>query len=336
MSSESAIGVSKLTKYYGDLCAVDHIDFEVKKGEIFGFLGPNGAGKTTTIRMLTGISIPTEGIATIMGYDIQHQSVEAKEQMGIVPDVSNVYNELSAWDNLIFTGKLYDMPKAYREGRAAELLEMFGLYERRKEKVQGFSRGMKRRICIAMALMNKASILFLDEPTSGLDVQSVLIIRDLVRKLNQQGLTIFITTHNIEEASQMCDRVAIINHGKIAAIDTPEKLKTTVESLQSVEFAFETTPSGGLKDLMALPNVSEVAKEGDKFKLITSNPSGVLASVWNYAQTNNLKVITINTVGPSLEDVFVKLTGIRPATENEGLKMGRDGGQGMRQGRGRQ
>jgi ABC-2 type transport system ATP-binding protein len=195
---------------------------------------------------------------------------------------------------------------------------------------------MKRRICIAMALMNKASIIFLDEPTSGLDVQSVLIIRDLVRKLNQQGLTIFVTTHNIEEASQMCDRVAIINQGKIAAIDTPEKLKRTVESLQSVEVAFETTPSGGSKDLMGLPNVSDAVKEGDKFRLITNDPSSVLASVWNYSQTNNLKVITINTVGPSLEDVFVKLTGIRPATENEGMRMGRGGGRGMGQGRGRQ
>src|SRR3990170_5675647 len=233
MSSGSAIEVSNLTKYYGDLCAVDHISFEVKKGSIFGFLGPNGAGKTTTIRMLTGISIPTEGTALIMGYDVQRQSVEAKEQMGIVPDVSNIYNELSAWDNLIFTGKLYDMPKAFRESRAEELLKMFGLYERRKEKIKGFSRGMKRRICIAMALMNRSRILFLDEPTSGLDVQSVLIIRDLIRKLNQQGLTIFLTTHNIEEASQMCDRVAIINHGKIAAIDTPERLKRTMESLQS-------------------------------------------------------------------------------------------------------
>jgi ABC-2 type transport system ATP-binding protein len=286
--------------------------------------------------MLTGISIPTEGTAIIMGYDIQRQSVDAKEHMGIVPDVSNVYGELSAWDNLIFTGKLYDMPKDYRESRATELLEMFGLYERRQEKVQGFSRGMKRRICIAMALMNKASIIFLDEPTSGLDVQSVLIIRDLVRKLNQQGLTIFVTTHNIEEASQMCDRVAIINQGKIAAIDTPEKLKRTVESLQSVEVAFETTPSGGSKDLMGLPNVSDAVKEGDKFRLITNDPSSVLASVWNYSQTNNLKVITINTVGPSLEDVFVKLTGIRPATENEGMRMGRGGGRGMGQGRGRQ
>jgi len=325
MPTESAIEVSNLTKYYGDLCAVDHVSFEVKKGEIFGFLGPNGAGKTTTIRMLTGISIPSEGTATIMGYDIRRQPVEAKEQMGIVPDVSNVYKDLSAWDNLIFTGKLYDMPKMKRESRAEELLKMFGLYERRKEKVKGFSRGMKRRICIAMALMNRSRILFLDEPTSGLDVQSVLIIRDLIRKLNQQGLTIFLTTHNIEEASQMCDRVAIINRGKIAAIDTPEKLKRTVESLQSVEVAFETTPENALKELGRLPLVNEAVKEGDKFRLFTRDPSSVLASTWNYAQNNNLKLITVNTVGPSLEDVFVKLTGIRPATaEEEHEEMGHE------------
>jgi ABC-2 type transport system ATP-binding protein len=243
--------------------------------------------------------------------------------MGIVPDVSNVYKDLSAWDNLVFTGKLYDMPKAFRESRAEELLKIFGLYERRKEKVKGFSRGMKRRICIAMALMNRSRILFLDEPTSGLDVQSVLIIRDLIRKLNQQRLTIFITTHNIEEASQMCDRVAIINHGKIATIDTPEKLKRTMESLQSVEVAFETTPQNALKDLEQLPQVSEVVKQGDKFKLFTRDPSSVLASTWNYAQNNDLKLITVNTVGPSLEDVFVKLTGIKPATaEEEPEKMG--------------
>jgi ABC-2 type transport system ATP-binding protein len=252
-----------------------------------------------------------------MGYDIQRQSVSAKEQMGIVPDVSNVYKDLSAWDNLTFTGKLYDMPKAFRESRAEELLKMFGLYERRKERVKSFSRGMKRRICIAMALMNRSSVIFLDEPTSGLDVQSVLIIRDLIRKLNQQGLTIFITTHNIEEASQMCDRVAIINHGKIATIDTPEKLKSTVESLQSVEVAFESAPQNVLKELGELPQVSEAVKQGDKFKLFTREPSSVLASIWNYTQSNNLKLLTINTVGPSLEDVFVNLTGIKLAAAQE-------------------
>ena len=296
---------------------MDHIDFKVRKGDVFGFLGPNGAGKTTTIRMLTGISIPTEGTATIMGYDIQNESVEAKEQMGIVPDVSNVYNELSAWDNLIFTGKLYDMPKAYREKRAEELLRMFDLLDRCKEKVQGFSRGMKRRICIAMALMNRSHILFLDEPTSGLDIQSVLVIRDLITRLNQQGLTVFLTTHNIEEASQMCDHVAIINHGRIVAIDTPEKLKRTVENLQSVEVAFETAPPNVLNELKEFPNVSNVVKEGDKFRLITNAPSSVLTSMWNYTQENNLRLITVNTLGPSLEDVFVRLTGIRPATEEE-------------------
>jgi len=323
MQMENAIEVSGLTKKYGDLLAVDHISFQVKKGEIFGFLGPNGAGKTTTIRMLTGSSIPTEGTATIMGYDIQRKSVAAKEQMGIVPDVSNVYKDLTAWDNLVFTGKLYDMPKSFRESRAEELLKMFGLYERRKEKVKGFSRGMKRRICIAMALMNRSSILFLDEPTSGLDVQSVLIIRDLIRKLNQQGLTIFLTTHNIEEASQMCDRVAIINHGKIATIDTPEKLKRTVESLQSVEIAFEAPPQNALRELRKLPKVTEVTKVGDKFRLFTYDPSSVLTSTWDYAQSNNLKLITVNTLGPSLEDVFVRLTGIKPATEEE--EQGRTG-----------
>jgi len=314
---ENAIEVSDLTKYYGDLCAVNHITFEVRKGEVFGFLGPNGAGKTTTIRMLTGISLPAEGTATIMGYDIQRHPVTAKEQMGIVPDVSNVYNELSAWDNLIFTGKLYDVPKTNRENRAEELLKMFGLYERRKEKVQGFSRGMKRRVCIAMALMNRSDILFLDEPTSGLDVQSVLIIRDLIRKLNQQGLTIFLTTHNIDEASQMCDRVAIINHGKIVAIDTPERLKRTLNSRQSVEIAFDAPPVDVLKELAILPEVSEVVKKGDKFQLFTDDPSKVLASLWEYSLSNNLKLETVNTLGPSLEDVFVNLTGIKPATAGE-------------------
>jgi ABC-2 type transport system ATP-binding protein len=335
VQTENAIVASNLTKKYGDLVAVDHIDFEVKKGEIFGFLGPNGAGKTTTIRMLTGVSSPTEGTATITGYDIQRQTVEAKEQMGIVPDISNVYNELSAWDNLVFTGRLYDMPKKFRESRAEELLKTFGLYERRNEKVQGFSRGMKRRVCIAMALMNRSSVLFLDEPTSGLDVQSVIIIRDLIRKLNEDGLTIFLTTHNIEEASQMCDRIAIINRGRIAAIDTPEKLKRTVESLQSVEVAFEATLPDTLKALEELPSVSEVVRQGDKFRLFTNDPSSVLASTWNYVQSNNLKLVTLNTVGPSLEDVFVKLTGLRLATENEepGQNVGTEGQRAIMEGR---
>ena len=307
---DPAIKTVSLTKYYGKLLAVDHINFEVKKGEIFGFLGPNGAGKTTTVRMLTGISTPTEGIAEVMGYDIQKQSVQAKELMGIVPDVSNVYTDLSAWGNLIFTGKLYDIPRAERERRAKDLLELFGLYNRRHEMVRNFSRGMKRRLCIAMALMNKSSILFLDEPTSGLDVQSVITIRNLVRKLNQEGLTIFLTTHNMDEANQMCDRIAIIDRGKLVAIDTPEKLKKTIRRLQSLEISFVDSTRDLTTNLKTIQGVTEVVKHGDKYRLFTEDPPTVLSDIWEYVSANDLTIFSVNTLGPSLEDVFVKLTGI--------------------------
>jgi ABC-2 type transport system ATP-binding protein len=317
-----AIKAVNLTKSYGKLLAVNHINFEVEKNEIFGFLGPNGAGKTTTTRMLTGISKPTEGTAEIMGYDIQKHSVEAKELMGIVPDISNVYTDLSAWGNLIFTARLYDVPKSEREQRAKELLQLFGLFDRRKESVQGFSRGMKRRLCIAMALMNNSSILFLDEPTSGLDVQSVLTIRKLVRNLNEDGLTIFLTTHNMEEANQMCNRVAIINKGKIVAIDTPEKLKKTIKELQFIEVSFVGNTNKLTTELEKLQGVAEVAKHGDKYRLNTENAPKVLSALWEYASANNLEIHTVNTLGPSLEDVFVKLTGIMPEMEHKRSERG--------------
>jgi len=300
-----------LTKYYGSLLAVDHVDFEVEKGEIFGFLGPNGAGKSTTVRMLTGISKPSEGTAEVMGFDIQRHAVKAKELMGIVPDISNVYTELSAWDNLVFTGRLYDIPTTKRENRAKELLEMFGLPNCRRETVEGFSKGMKRRLCIAMALMNRSSILFLDEPTSGLDVQSVLMIRELIRRMNQGGLTVFLTTHNMDEANRMCDRVAIINRGKLVAIDTPQNLSQNIETLHSVEVSFQDRETDLAPDLGKFSMVAEVSKYGDRYRLYTRDPSSVLSDVWNLASARGLKITTINTLGPSLEDVFVKLTGIR-------------------------
>jgi len=307
---EYAIQAANLTKYYDDLLAVDHINFEVKKGEIFGFLGPNGAGKTTTIRMLTSLTKPSEGTARILGHDIRSETVAAKKHTGIVPEISNVYDDLSSWDNLMFTGELYQVHKTEREKRAKELLEMFELYDRRKEKAKGFSKGMKRRLTLTMGLINNPQLLFLDEPTSGLDVQSVLLIRDIVTELNQRGVTIFLTTHNIEEANVMCDRVTIIHKGKIAAIDTPERLKRAIESVQSVEVAFDNAPPEVWKELENIPFVNQVRKEGDKFRLYTHVPASVLSGLWEYAKTNDLKTISLNTLGPSLEDVFVKLTEI--------------------------
>jgi len=307
---QNAIETINLTKYYDELLAVDHINFEVQKGEIFGFLGPNGAGKTTTIRMLTSLTKPSEGTAKIFGYDIQSQTIAAKRYMGIVPEISNIYDDLSAWDNLMFTGELYQVSKREREKRARELLEMFGLYDRRNAKAKGFSKGMKRRLTLSMGLINTPQLLFLDEPTAGLDVQSALIIKDVVRELNQKGVTIFLTTHDIEEANVACDRVAIIHKGKIAAIDTPEKLKKTIQSVQSVEVAFDKTSPKILGELERIQSVNEVRKEGDKFRLYTHDPANVLSGLWEYAKTDNLKPISLNTLGPSLEDVFVRLTEI--------------------------
>jgi len=305
---ENAIEAVGLTKMYGRLLAVDHISFQVEKGEIFGFLGPNGAGKTTTIRMLTTLTKPSEGTAKIFGYDVQRQPISAKERMGIVPEISNVYDELSAWDNLLFTAELYHVRKGEAEKRAKELLEMFDLYEKKRNKAKGFSKGMRRRLAIAMGLMNKPDLLFLDEPTSGLDVQSALIIKDIVRDLNREGSAIFLTTHNIEEANVLCGRVAIIHKGTIAAIDTPERLKRTIQSVQSVEVAFDPTPPNISADLEHIEGVNEVRKEGDKFRLYTNDPSTVLLNLWDYMKTRDLKPITVNTLGPSLEDVFVRLT----------------------------
>lgn len=302
-----AIEAKELTKYYGDFLAVDHISFSVDRGEIFGFLGPNGAGKSTTIRMLTGISLPSSGSAEIMGYDIVKQSVAAQTLMGIVPDISNIYTELTAWQNLDFTGKLYGIPKEKRDKKNRELLERFELYDRKDEKVEGYSRGMRRKVCIAMALVNDSKILYLDEPTSGLDVKSVRGIRDLIRSLNEEGLTVFLTTHNLKEANQMCDRIAVINRGKIAAIDTPERLKGAMQRSQSIEISFEKhsdTPT-----LEELPGVIDTEKRGDKLRLVTSNPKETLRGLCKLIEENSLDILSLNTRGASLEDVFLDLTG---------------------------
>jgi ABC-2 type transport system ATP-binding protein len=319
---DNAIEVSNLTKYYGKLLAVDHVSFEVKSGEVFGFLGPNGAGKTTTLRMLTGLTKPTSGAAAVTGFDILRESTTAKEHIGLVPEVSNLYDEMSAWDNLIFAAQLYGVPKNERDRRASELLELFGLNERSRDRVGNFSRGMKRRLTIAAALIHKPAIIFLDEPTTGLDVQSMRIIRNLIKELNENGSTIFLTTHYIEEADQLCQRVAIINQGKIVALDNPEKLKAAVEEQHVIEISF--SPSGNLNDkLKDLRYVSSVSRLGDKFKLYVEEASEVIPSLTDFARKNSLKIMSINTLKPSLEDAFAKITGLSPeviATEKEPVK----------------
>jgi len=306
-----AIEVSHLIKKFGSLTALNDISFSVGEGETFGFLGPNGAGKTTTIRILTGVSRPTSGTAAIFGHDIERDKIAARQSMGIVSENSNVYDDLTAWQNMIFSAELYHVGRKEREEKANELLRKFELYDRRDDKVRGFSKGMKRRLTLAIGLVNSPCLLFLDEPTSGLDVQSNLIIRDVISDLVLEGVTVFLTTHNIEEANVMCDRVAIINKGSIVAIDAPEALKKTIQSMQSIEFSFEHNSANQLDELSHLPMVNEAQKAGDKFKLYTEDPSEVINAVVDYAQMNKLKIVSIATLGPSLEDVFIRLTGLQ-------------------------
>ena len=305
-----AIDVKHLSKRFGDFHAVTDMSFSVEDGETFGFLGPNGAGKTTTIRILTGISPPTEGSASIFGHDIVKETITAKRLMGIVPETSNVYDDLSAWRNLMFSAELYGISKSVRERRGAGAPgDCSGSGPGGTTRPADIQRD-EARLTLAMGLINEPRLLFLDEPTSGLDVQSNLIIRDVIRDLNSRKVTVFLTTHNIEEANLVCDRVAIINKGRIAAIDSPEKLKGTIQSVQSVEVAFDNSSADMLKAINGIGQVSEVRKEGDKFRLYTEDPSAVMAQLMEYSRKSGNRVVTMNTFGPSLEDVFIKLTGL--------------------------
>ncbi len=306
MGSMNAIEVDNLTKLFEDFTAVDHLDFEVKNGEIFGFLGPNGAGKTTTVRMLTGIIKPDLGQVSIMGHDIRQDPIKAKQIMGVVPELSNAYTELTALNNLQFMAELYGVPKKDARQRAEELLGKFDLYERKDHKVRTFSKGMKQKLIIAMSLMNNPEILFLDEPTSGLDVMSARLIKDMLLELNKEGKTIFLTTHYMEEANQLCSRVAIINHGKIAAIDAPEKLKMRIGGLEWVEVSFDMPVDAS--DFSDLSGVIDVRISGDKLRLYTNEPGMTIYQLVDYSRSNDLEIVMLNTLTPTLEDVFIKLT----------------------------
>jgi len=243
------IEVKGLTKYYGKFLAVDKINFSIKNGDIFGFLGPNGAGKTSTIKMLTGLLKPSSGTAIIDGKDIVKQIVEIKKTVGVVTEDSNLYDELSVADNLRFAGQLYGVPKPEREERINELLKRFDFEDKKDVKFSNLSRGMKRKVVICTALMHNPRILFLDEPTTGLDVLSVRILHTMIKDLNKMGVTIFLTTHYIEEAEHLCNTIAIIVNGKIKTVDTPKNLMLQTKSKNLEEAFIEIT---GLREEIML------------------------------------------------------------------------------------
>ena len=304
MNNDVAIQVVNLTKRYGEVPAVDRISFTVKKAEFFGFLGPNGAGKTTTLRVLTGVIKADEGSASILEY--KAGSLKAKQVTGVVPELANAYADLSGWDNLMLMAELYGIPARVARERGTSLMQEIELYPRKDSLVRTYSKGMKQRLILCLALISDPEVLFLDEPTSGLDVQSACLIKDLLQGLNAKGKTIFLTTHDMEEANQLCDRVAIINEGKIVATDAPEKLRMAMSGMHSVEVSFDNVVNAEV--LASIPGVNTIKKLGDKWRLYTINPGELVVSLTNFSCSNGLKIISLNTLAPSLEDAFMALT----------------------------
>lgn len=293
------VDVKGLTKLYPlgrnspSLHAVDGIDFTVHNGEVFGFLGPNGAGKTTTIRMLTGLTRPTSGKASVLGFDLGKDVTRLKKHIGVAPETSNLYDELTAFDNLVFAMQLYGVPRAERKPRAEALLERFRLSEKRDAPFAKLSRGMKRALTIAAAQVHRPSLLFLDEPTTGLDVMSARNLRQMIAGLRDEGVTVFLTTHYLEEAERLCDRIAIIVNGRLVAIDTLAALKSSVQAEKRV--AIEVSFAGGENEVV----IRRVEAENVEAAISVA-----------ISQANGQPLLAVNTLTPTLEDVFVKLTGL--------------------------
>jgi len=312
MESKSMIEVKNLTKKFGDFTAVDNISFDVKKSEVFGLLGPNGAGKTTTIRMLSTLSRPTEGTATIGGYDIVKKDNKVRQLIGLVSEKMIMYDRLTAEENLRFFGKLYNIPKSTLNERIDELLELVQLTKWKDSKVGTFSTGMKQRMNVVRALLNMPKVLFLDEPTLGLDPQSTVEVREFIKKINKENeTTIILTTHMMNEADILCDRIGIIDHGKIAALDTPANLKNSISGANTTILILEIanlTPDliTIVRDLKCVETISQ---ENSTHIKIHAHGDDAFDSIIDAIRAKKGNIVSMQNIKPTLEDVFLHITG---------------------------
>ncbi|MEW6666370.1 MAG: ABC transporter ATP-binding protein [Thermodesulfobacteriota bacterium] len=305
-----AIAAQGLAKRFGEVQAVSDVSFEVREGELFGFLGPNGAGKTTTINMLTGLARPDAGTIRIAGMDCTGRPKAAQLLIGVVPDESNLYPELTGFENLCFCASLYGMAKGEREGRARELIEAFGLKEAANRRFGGYSKGMKRKLTIAAGIIHNPPILFLDEPTTGIDVATARQIRQLLMQLNKKGTTIFLTTHYIEEAERLCHRIAFIVNGRIVRIDMLESLIHPVQEKHVMFLALSNSPHLVHEKLAeALPGLSFRTSPDGLVRVESDAPIRVGPLV-RLLEDMGVEVTEARRHRPSLEDVFVVVTGI--------------------------
>lgn len=316
--SEDAIRAEGLTKVFNhNLVAVDHINFTVKHGEIFGFLGPNGAGKTTTINMLITILKPTDGHAYILGSDIAKQNTKVRSDIGVVPQEYTADEDLTGYENILLCSDLYGIPRSISEKRAAELMEIVELTAFKDKRVQTYSGGMRRRLELACGLVNRPKLLFLDEPTLGLDVQTRAATWNYVKTLKKEfGMTLFMTTHYLEEADALCDRIAIIDHGKIIVIGTPEELK---ESLGGNIITLSIKQNVDITELVSkIEHVKEVKKENGSYMIKSENGEITAPLIIEALRKQGYVVSKLFLTKPTLNEVYLQYTGksMRDAEES--------------------
>ena len=318
-----AIHVTDLTRRFGDLVAVDRISFEIVQGEIFGLLGPNGAGKTTTLSMLSTMLEPTFGTAEIMGIDIKKDQDGVRKAIGIVFQDQSLDEELTAWENMDFHGRLYRLPKEIREQRIDELLKLVELSDRKNDIVKTFSGGMRRRLEIARGLLHHPQVLFLDEPTLGLDPQTRNHLWKYIEILaKEKNITIILTTHYMEEADRLCNRIAIIDHGKIIALDTPAQLK---DSIGGDVVTIQSPDTEKIATTLVAPWISRIESHDDEVRITLVNAEQHISTIVTRLNEEKIPITSISVHKPTLEDVFLSFTGKtireRDADSKEAMRM---------------
>jgi ABC-2 type transport system ATP-binding protein len=304
-----AVEAAGVSRRFGRRVAVEGLTLQINPGEIVGFLGRNGAGKTTTLRMLAGLLHPDEGTVRVFGYDTQARGFAAHGLVGVLPEDAAIRVMGTAWENLLQAAESrYVRPEeASRRGR--ELFALLGLDDRADEPVRGFSKGMKRRLAIAMSVINDPLLLVLDEPTSGLDIESVVVIRDVIRELNRRGATILLTTHTLEEADALCDRVIILDRGRLVACDTPARLKASVPHEPSLVVTLLPDAPGVADEIQRIPAITAVSGDGGRYRVGYTDLPGVLEALATYSRRTNRTIAALQTSVPSLEEVFLHVTG---------------------------
>lgn len=304
------VEVDNLTKCFGDFCAVDHLSFSVNHGEVFGLLGPNGAGKSTLIRMLVTLVPPTSGTARINGFDIVHKQNDVRQSIGVIPQAMTSDMDLSAMENLTIFAKLYGIPREKRRRIIDDLLKAVDLEQWADKPVKMFSGGMRRRLEIARGLVHEPKIFFLDEPTTGLDPVSRVAVWNMLSKLKKErDLTILITTHYMDEADKLCDRIAIVDHGKLVALDSPLKLKASVPGKNILEISFSEVPAGWADVVKVLPFVADLKVNDHIFRISSDNGPRTTVEVMEAARKAGINVTSLSVQSTTLDDVFVHYTG---------------------------